>query len=666
MKKNYCAILFAMLATYSVAQTEHKLLGSDGSAGDIFGRSVDISGDFAVVGSPQDDDNGAESGAAYVYHFDGTSWNQQQKLVPASVFPGDQFGTSVAIYDSVIVVGSRYDDDLGTDCGSAYVFRYDGATWVEETQLFPSDGAAGDEFGFAVDINLNNIIVGAYRHDAVATDAGAAYVFYYSGTWTEADKLTAFDGTIDDFYGYSVAISGPVAVVGAYLDDDMGVNSGGVYVYRTTGPSWPFEEKLVPANGGGGDAFGFDVAIDNNLIVVGAYAKDNVSTDDGSVYLYRYSGSWNIEDELTASDAGMDDWFGYTVAVSGKLVTVGVFHSDDLGFESGAYYLYGYDDVIWIEEIKVLASDGEFADQFGEAVGMDGYRIISGAINDDDRGMNAGAAYVYDICTYRPVQEICVATVDSVSGKNLVIWQEPLTSLTDSFHVYRNTTNLLASYAYGVTESHLDMTSTPWNNPEDYQVTSRNECQAESMQGVPHVTMYLEATPGAGVVDLNWTSASGFSFPYYNVWRDSLGNGDWELIWATLAAQTNYTDNNPPGTASLRYMIEVPRGFSCDPQWNATISNVSNPNTVGIEQTTEPSLSIAPNPSAGLVTITLDRMGEMLIQVHTIDGRMVMSRNNLVNGPLQLDLSALDSGVYLVTISGASYDWLSTSRIVLE
>lgn len=668
MNKTLSILLCGLLACSVQAQIENKIIAADGSAADVFGTSVDISGDFAIIGAPYDDDNGLESGSAYIFQNNGSAWVQFQKIVPTDIFPDDHYGISVAIDDSVAIVGVQYDDDNGSNSGSVYIYRFDGSNWNEETQLLASDGAIDDEFGFSVDIQANRAIVGAYRNDAVASNAGAVYVFDYNGTsWAETDKLTAADGNVDDFYSYSIALDNNLIVVGAYLDDDNGVNSGGAYIYRYSGSNWSFEQKLVPSNGSGGDAFGFDVAIDNNLIAIGAYAKDNVATDDGAVYLYRYSGTWNIEDELTASDPVMDDWFGYSVGVANDLVISGAYHKDDLGTESGAFYLFGFDQSIWIEELKVEASDGEFGDQFGQALGVDGYLTISGAINDDDEGTNAGAAYIYDMCTYRPKQDLCVATVDSTNGKNLVIWKEPVTSLIDTFKVYSTGSNLLAAYQYGMTEEYTDLSSSPWAGPESYHITSINKCNAESDAMVNHATIYLEANPGSGVVNLNWTDAAGFSFPYYNIWRDSTGTGNYELIWATLASQTSYTDNNPPGTPGIWYLIEVPRGFACNPQWSATISNVSNPYTVGVVENSVFTASVVPNPANDYLLIEFDQFQkEVLIQLISTDGKVVFEQTS--SNTIRTELTGLESfsGLYVISILITESGQQFTQRMVLK
>jgi len=228
-----------------------KLLAADGADGDNFGISVAISGNTAIIGSHGDDDNGSKSGSAYVFRYDGSDWGEESNLTASDGAAGDWFGYSVSIDDEVIVVGAHYNDDNGNNSGSAYVFRYDGHGWVREATLLPSDGATNDWFGYSVSIAGNVIVVGSYFDDDNGSNSGSAYVFRYdsngSGEWVEEAKLVAFDGVAEDYFGETVAIDNNVIVIGAYSDDDNGSNSGSAYVFRYNGLDWVQEGKLLPA-----------------------------------------------------------------------------------------------------------------------------------------------------------------------------------------------------------------------------------------------------------------------------------------------------------------------------------------------------------------------------------------------------------------------------------
>ena len=264
-----------------------KLLPDDGAVGDQFGHSVALSGDTAVVGARRDDDNGIISGSAYVFVRSGTSWAQEAKLSPVDGAAGDQFGRSVAISGDTAVVGAHGDDDNGSDSGSAYVFVRSGTSWAQEAKLSPVDGAAGDRFGRSVALSGDTAVVGAFRDGDNGNSSGSAYVFVRSGTsWAQEAKLLPDDGAAGDRFGISVALSGDTAVVGAPEDDDNGSNSGSAYVFVRSGTSWAQEAKLLPVDGAAGDRFGRSVALSGDTAVVGAHLNDDKGSRSGSAYVF--------------------------------------------------------------------------------------------------------------------------------------------------------------------------------------------------------------------------------------------------------------------------------------------------------------------------------------------------------------------------------------------
>ncbi len=171
-------------------------LGADalGPSDEFFGTSVSISGDTAVIGAPSyDDGSNTDSGAAYVYVRSGTSWTEQQELRSSDLAASDNFGSSVSVSGDTVIVGAKWDDDNGGNSGSAYVFLRSGEVWTEQQKLIASDGASSDWFGDSVSLSGDTAVVGALLHDANGSGSGAAYVYFRSGsTWTEQQKLLAF------------------------------------------------------------------------------------------------------------------------------------------------------------------------------------------------------------------------------------------------------------------------------------------------------------------------------------------------------------------------------------------------------------------------------------------------------------------------------------------
>ena len=251
-----------------------------------------LTGDTIVVGAHSYDDNGADSGAAFVFTRTGTTWTEQAKLTASDGAAGDRFGVSVAIANDKIVVGADKDNtDNGASSGSAYVFMRTGTTWTVQAKLMASDGAAFDQFGSSVAIAGDTVVVGASFDDDTdnGTNNGSAYVFIHTGTtWTEQAKLMASDGNGEDRFGISVAIAGDTIVAGAVYDDDKGDSSGSAYVYTRTETTWTQQAKLTASDGGAGDWFGYSVAIAGDTIVVGAYGDNDNGDDSGSAYIYEH------------------------------------------------------------------------------------------------------------------------------------------------------------------------------------------------------------------------------------------------------------------------------------------------------------------------------------------------------------------------------------------
>lgn len=401
--RRVCAVLAAILgfvvgSGVGWAQCQTELLASDGASSDFLGYSVALSGDVGLVGARLDDENGTNSGSVYVFRFNGSTWVEEQELLASDGAAFDFFGHSVAIDGDIAVVGAPEHDDSGYGSGSAYVFRFNGSSWVEEQKLIASDGAGLDYFGSSVTISGVVIVVGAYLDDDKGFASGSAYVFRFNGSsWIEEQKLLASDGAAVDYFGFSVAASGNAIVIGAYFDDDMGPSSGSAYVFRFNGSNWVQEQKLLGANGAAYEVFGYSVAVSGDLAVIGADQDDDNGINFGSTYVFRFNGStWMEETELYGSDSATNDHFGWSVAVSDDMVLVGAYgHGSDV--DSGATYLFRFNGSTWIEETKLLNANSASYDYFGHSVAASGDIALVGAFGDDDSSPDAGSAFVFDL-----------------------------------------------------------------------------------------------------------------------------------------------------------------------------------------------------------------------------------------------------------------------------
>ncbi len=320
------------------------LFASDGATGDGFGLSVGVSGETIVVGAPLDDDNGSSSGAIYVYRFDSqfSEW-VETKIVPDDNAAGDNFGISVDISGDVLIAGAYFDDDNGFDSGSAYIFRYDGAKWIQEAKLLASDGEANDSFARSVGISGSAVVVGAERENESGDFAGAAYVFrYQGGRWVQEAKLLASDGFPGNWFGHSVDLDGDDVVVGAV--QFFIVQPGAAYMFSFDGLKWRETAKVEPPDRNVQILFGSSVAINDGVAVVGVQNDDDNGVNSGSAFVYQRAGSkWLEIARLLASDGAEADWFGNAVAVQGNLVVVGAAGDKSGGFNSGEVYLFDLD-----------------------------------------------------------------------------------------------------------------------------------------------------------------------------------------------------------------------------------------------------------------------------------------------------------------------------------
>jgi len=359
----------------TIPSNETKITASDGLSGDFFGYSVAVGSGRIVVGSQFDDDNGSNSGSAYIFDLDGT---QLAKITASDAAASDYFGVSVAVGNSRIVIGAYLDDDNGNNSGSAYVFDLGGN---ELAKITASDGAADDEFGYSVAVGSGRIVIGAYQDDDNGGSSGSAYIFDLDGN--QLAKITASDGAANDQFGASVAVGSGRIVVGA-----NGSNSGSAYIFDLDGNQLA---KITASDGAADDLFGYSVAVGSGRIVVGAFGDDDDGSNSGSAYIFDLDGTQLAK--ITASDAAADDRFGYSVAVGSGRIVVGAFGVDDNGTNSGSAYIFDLDGN---QLAKITASDGADTDLFGYSVAVGSGRIVVGAYGDADNGSNSGSAYIYE------------------------------------------------------------------------------------------------------------------------------------------------------------------------------------------------------------------------------------------------------------------------------
>jgi len=346
---------------------------------------------------------------------------QQWSLVSPDANVLDEFGYSVAIDGNTAVIGARNaDPNLGDgpieDAGAAYVYVYNGKTWLLDSMLTAKNPSEGDTFGVSVAISGNTILVGATgvnveaknKDDDVFKDVGAAYIFSRSsGSWVQQAKLTASDWAEEDSFGSNVAIYKNTAVVSAETKD-LGplVDAGAVYVFYGSGKNWKQQAKLLPESFTDiwlGDYFGTSISIYGDLIAVGATQFDLTGeSGSGKAYIFKRTGKiWKQEARLEAEEGRRGDAFGNSISIYGRSVVIGAHHADpDLGAgritSAGEAFVFTDDGNEWKETATISAYDGLPFDQFGQAVDMYGDTIVVGADGATQAGNSAaGAVYVF-------------------------------------------------------------------------------------------------------------------------------------------------------------------------------------------------------------------------------------------------------------------------------
>jgi ligand-binding sensor domain-containing protein len=515
--------------------TQQKIVASDRWVEDEFGSSVAVNGDFAIVGSPKEDDDvlGANpisnAGSAYISkrQADGT-WKQVQKIVASDRALEDQFGYSVAINGNYVFVGAWQQEDEATnltDAGCVYVFKkQNDSTWTEIQKLTASDRSRLDFFSNSMAVSGDNLIVGAYEADGIGTGTtksnfGSAYIFQKQsdGTWKEVQKIVANDWAANDKFGFSVAINGDQAVVGTKDDtkDQNGSNpivgAGSAYIYKKqANGSWTQVQKIVASNRGTDELFGYSVAISNDYVLVGVPARYGLFYPNGPTpisahlsgvifYKKQINGSW-LESQAIVGGSFPGDNFGISVAMSGDYAVISKtqYVSNDGGFA----VTYKQENGKWTSTDRLqpvrrssLLDNGK---QFGRNLAIDNTTVIVGDVREnfapfDNRKLPfSGSAYMFSL----PDLQCCSLRDNNISTESSIA--------TNSFPVVFRA------------NSPIDLTYVPGNSEVRYLLfksTNPDVIQAVSDSAVFSIADTGQYSIGILLAELNDATNSNFINP---------------------------------------------------------------------------------------------------------------------------------------------------------
>ena len=452
--------------------TSYKITPSDIQNSTDYSVAIDMSADWLIVGAPLADGESEDEGCAYIYHWNGSAWADEYKLIASDADPDDQFGCSVAISDDMALVGAKYDDTCSIDAGAVYAFYFNGVDWIEQkltandgtshnhfgscvdldgntavigtphrneignhsgviytftrsvnnwsqiTKLYPSDSNLYDYFGSSVSVSNDWIAVGSSGNDEAGNSSGAVYFFQkVENEWYERDKVTAEDSENNDNFGCQIDVCGDYTLITAINDDDNGPNSGSAYIFKRNGTNWLEQDKLISSDGNNADGFGISASLDGDYAVIGAAEHDDgIELDYGSAYIFKRNvNEWNEIDVILADTITSDDFFGNSVSINGTKVVVGCIGDDDNGIDSGSVFTFENDSDNFLLTSKVFSTDGFAYRYFGSTIAMDGDWLLVGVPTDNDAGEAAGAAYIFhwNGVDWEEISKICGSDTES-------------------------------------------------------------------------------------------------------------------------------------------------------------------------------------------------------------------------------------------------------------
>lgn len=343
------------------------------------GYSVSVSGQFAFIGI-RDANVGANAnqGAVIVYKYENNRWNYFTRLTDPAGAGVDRFGNSVCVDGNYAIVGS-YEDDIGanTNQGSACIYQYNGTNWVFMQKITDPSGAALDRFGNSVSISGNRVIVGVpYDDDGANTNEGSASIYQYNsslGNWVLVVKLTHISGVSMDSFGYSVANSGDKVIIGApFVNNTVPAASdaGRASIYHFNGTTWVLAYD-IPISDVSDDNEGYSVAMYNNYVVVGRPGRNS---NAGDALAYFFDGtSWSLLGILVRPSVAAGDFFGTSVYISGNYILVGA-PTDDASpnTDEGGVSLFARIGNYWQQQQYITDPSGSNSNLTGTSVAIDG------------------------------------------------------------------------------------------------------------------------------------------------------------------------------------------------------------------------------------------------------------------------------------------------------
>ena len=687
-----------------------KIVAEDRTLADQFGWSVSISGEYVIIGAPLEDEDTEgsnflnSSGSAYIFKNDGTdNWVQIQKIVPQDRGSGDRFGSAVSISGDYIIVSAPLEnEDDGesnslNSSGSAYLFKNDGNdNWIQVQKIVAEDRGEDDQFGNSVSISGNYVIVGVSSEDEdeegnnTLLSSGSAYLFKNDGNdnWIQVQKIVAGDRGDGDLFGSVVSISGNHVIIGAPREDEdeEGNNSanasGSVYLFKNDGAdNWIQIQKIVAEDRAANDLFGISISISGDLAIIGASTEDedeegsNSLTSSGSAYIIKNNGAenWVQVRKVVANDRASIDQFGSTVSISGNRAIVGAFgeDEDESGNNtlnaSGSAYIFQYKDPqsITFNELENRKYGESFELPKTTDAGLDiSYESTNQLVATTEGntvsvvglGSTTITASQKGDDNYWEAEEVTQtlstdkAELTATADDQVKSYGDPNPDLTITY----------SGFAFNEDESVLSElpaigTDADQNsNPGTYDITVSGG-QADNYT-LSHVngTLTVNKAP-LRVTAASYTLNEGESFPetFEFDYNGFVLNEDAGVIDTPPAAAPAVADSNTPGT----YDIDVSGG--ADDNYAFTYEKGTLTINKVLSLLKENAITVYPNPTTSFIKISNDEVAQ--IEIYDTEGSLLIrSQSN------ELDLSAFQSGTYLLKLINKKGELVSSNRIVKQ